>query len=71
MHFATSPDERKARNLMRNAHCVITTGCNALGDGLDLVVEGDAVLVRDERTLQGAADAMAAQVRPAIRLHRA
>jgi hypothetical protein len=26
----------------------LATGCNALNDGLDLIVEGDAVLFTDE-----------------------
>jgi general stress protein 26 len=57
LHFCTGPSERKAKNLERNAHCVLTTGCNALGEGLDLVVEGDAVRVTDETRLQRIADA--------------
>jgi nitroimidazol reductase NimA-like FMN-containing flavoprotein (pyridoxamine 5'-phosphate oxidase superfamily) len=52
LYFCTGPGERKAKNLARNAHCVITTGCNALSEGLDLVVEGDAVKVSDEAKLQ-------------------
>lgn len=56
LHFCTGPSERKAKNLTGNAHCVITTGTNALAEGLDLVVEGDAVQVRDEARLQRLAD---------------
>ena len=37
-------------------HCILTTGCNALNDGLDLVVEGDATVVNDETILQTLAD---------------
>ena len=44
LYFCTGPSERKAKNLALNAHCVLTTGCNGL-DGLDIVVEGDAVTV--------------------------
>jgi hypothetical protein len=58
-HFTTGPTERKARNLERNPHVVLTTGCNQLGEGTDLVVEGDAVQVTDEATLQRVADAIA------------
>ena len=54
LYFCTGPDERKAKNLAHNAHCVITTGCNLL-EGLDVVVEGEAVQVRDEATLQSLA----------------
>ncbi|MGA3362213.1 MAG: pyridoxamine 5'-phosphate oxidase family protein [Solirubrobacteraceae bacterium] len=46
MYFCTGPDERKAKNLRQNQHCILTTGQNGL-DGLDVVVEGDAVEVSD------------------------
>jgi nitroimidazol reductase NimA-like FMN-containing flavoprotein (pyridoxamine 5'-phosphate oxidase superfamily) len=52
LYFCTGPDERKAQNLEHNRHCLITTGSNALRAGLDIVVEGDAVNVRDEATLR-------------------
>lgn len=52
LHFCTGPDERKARNLEDNPQVVLTTGCSALHEGLDLVVEGTAVPVRDTATLQ-------------------
>ena len=57
LYFCTGPDERKARNLARNSHCVLTTGCNALSEGLDLVVEGDAVRITDHAKLRRVADA--------------
>ena len=63
-YFSTGASERKAKNLARNAHCVLTTGCNALNEGLDLVVEGDAATVRDEATLQRIADMYAAKYGP-------
>lgn len=56
LYFCTGPDERKAKNLAHNSHCVMTTGCNALGEGLDVVVEGDAVPVRDDAKLRRIAD---------------
>lgn len=52
LYFCTGPSERKAKNLAHNMHCVITTGCNALNEGLDLVVEGDAAKINDEARLQ-------------------
>jgi uncharacterized pyridoxamine 5'-phosphate oxidase family protein len=52
LYFCTGAHERKARNLAKNANCVITTGCNAINEGLDLVIEGEAVVVRDESVLQ-------------------
>ncbi len=46
MYFCTGPDERKAKNLKQNLHCILTTGRNVL-DGLDVVVEGHAAEVSD------------------------
>jgi general stress protein 26 len=56
LYFSTGPTERKARNLAGNPHCVLTTGSNRLNEGVDLVVEGDAVRVSDDARLQGIAD---------------
>ena len=50
--FVTGRSERKADNLAQNLHCVITTGCNRLSEGLDLVVEGDAAMVSDHAVLK-------------------
>jgi pyridoxamine 5'-phosphate oxidase-like protein len=61
LYFSTGPSEQKARNLERNTGCVVTTGCNVFGEGLDIVVEGDAVRVEDEPTLQRLADLFAAK----------
>lgn len=46
MCFCTGREERKARNLRQNPYCILTTGQNGL-DGLDVVVEGQAVEVGD------------------------
>jgi general stress protein 26 len=56
MYFCTGEDERKNRNIQRNAHCILATGCNSYKEGMDLVVEGDAVRVTDEANLQRLAD---------------
>lgn len=48
MYFCTGPDERKAHNLAHNPGCILTTGSNTIDDGLDVVVEGEAVSVSDE-----------------------
>jgi len=56
LYICTGESERKAKNLAHNTHCVITTGCNALNKGLDLVVEGEAERVTDEAKLQRVAD---------------
>jgi nitroimidazol reductase NimA-like FMN-containing flavoprotein (pyridoxamine 5'-phosphate oxidase superfamily) len=55
MYFCTGPDERKAKNLVRNRHCLLTTGSNGL-DGFDVVVEGQAVTCDDEAELRNVAD---------------
>jgi general stress protein 26 len=49
-YFCTGPDERKAKNLAANGHCVVTTGQSTL-DGLDLVIEGTADIVGDDAEL--------------------
>jgi Pyridoxamine 5'-phosphate oxidase len=56
LHFATGPAEQKVKNLAQNSHCAITTGCNSLSEGLDVVVEGDAVPVKGESTLRRLVD---------------
>jgi nitroimidazol reductase NimA-like FMN-containing flavoprotein (pyridoxamine 5'-phosphate oxidase superfamily) len=62
LYFCTGENERKAKNLMDNAHCILLTGCNVLNEeGLDLVVEGEAVRVSDEARLQRVAEAYEAK----------
>ncbi len=51
LYFCTGEPERKAKNLERNPYCILTTGCNALDQGLDLVVEGDATRVSNDAQL--------------------
>jgi nitroimidazol reductase NimA-like FMN-containing flavoprotein (pyridoxamine 5'-phosphate oxidase superfamily) len=53
LHFAAGPATQKGRNLARDARLSVTTR----GEDLDVVVEGDARTVRDERSL---ADVVAA-----------
>jgi hypothetical protein len=60
VHFTTGQSERKAKNLAHNTKCVITTGTNSF-EGLDVVVEGEAVLVTDEAKLQRLAEAYVAK----------
>lgn len=62
--FCTGPDEQKARNLDGNPHAAVTTGTNALGSGLDIVVEGVATAQHDERVLSGVAAAYVAKFGP-------
>lgn len=59
MYFCTDPEERKAKNLKQNPHCILTTGQNGLGGGLDVVVEGRAVEVADRAELGQVANAHA------------
>src|SRR5215218_221922 len=61
LYFCTGADERKAKNIAQNAHCTITTGCNSLDKGLDIVIEGDAARVSDEPTLRRVAGAYEAK----------
>jgi uncharacterized pyridoxamine 5'-phosphate oxidase family protein len=56
LYFCTGETERKAKNLAHNASCILTTGCNTFSDGLDIVVEGDAVRVTDDALLRRVAD---------------
>jgi general stress protein 26 len=56
LHFCTGAAEQKAVNLRGNPHVILSTGCNEWERGLDVVVEGDAVQVTDDGTLQRLAD---------------
>jgi nitroimidazol reductase NimA-like FMN-containing flavoprotein (pyridoxamine 5'-phosphate oxidase superfamily) len=57
LYFCTGPTEQKAKNIIGNPHCILMTGCNALHEGMDLVVEGDATKVTDDAKLRGIAEA--------------
>jgi nitroimidazol reductase NimA-like FMN-containing flavoprotein (pyridoxamine 5'-phosphate oxidase superfamily) len=59
IHFHTGTEEQKFANLRANPHVVLTTGCNRWDQGLDVVVEGDAVQVTDEGTLKRLAEVWA------------
>jgi general stress protein 26 len=62
LYFSTGAEERKAKNLAHNTHCILTTGRNTLNEeGLDLVLEGTAVQLSDEERLQRIADAYEAK----------
>jgi general stress protein 26 len=51
LHFSTGPTEQKAMNLRGNPHVILTTGCNHWEEGVDVVVEGDAVQITDKDLL--------------------
>jgi predicted pyridoxine 5'-phosphate oxidase superfamily flavin-nucleotide-binding protein len=59
-HFCTGPGEQKARNIERNPRCALTAGGDAL-EGLDVVVEGEAVRVTEDARLRRLADAWVAK----------
>jgi nitroimidazol reductase NimA-like FMN-containing flavoprotein (pyridoxamine 5'-phosphate oxidase superfamily) len=61
VHFCTGLDEQKGRNLEHNGRVAITTGSNTWARGLDVVVEGRAVRITDDATLQRLADAWEAK----------
>lgn len=52
LYFSTGAGEQKARNLAHDGRCALTTGKNALTEGLDLVVEGRAEPVADRALLE-------------------
>lgn len=52
LHFCTGPKEQKAVNLRHHPACVLTTGTNVFGSGLDVVVEGDATRVTDRPLIE-------------------
>ena len=61
LHFGTGAEEQKARNLAGNPFCILTTWCNTIDEGLDVVVEGEAVNIREEAKLRRIADAYVAK----------
>jgi hypothetical protein len=59
VHFTTGPEEQKAINLRTNQNVLLLTGCNDWEHGLDVVVEGTAIQVRDNDTLKALAEVWA------------
>ena len=56
LHFCTGPGEQKVVDLARNPHVALSTGCNRWKEGLDVVIDGDAVHVTDDSRLRTLAD---------------
>jgi general stress protein 26 len=52
IHFCTGAAEQKAVNLRSNRHVTLTTGSNDWQQGIDVVVEGEAVRVSDNAVLE-------------------
>ena len=69
LYFCTGASERKAKNIEQNAHVILTTGRNTMDeDTLDMVVEGDAVRVRDAAELHAHRGCLRGRVRPRLAL---
>jgi general stress protein 26 len=61
LYFHTGVAEQKFANLQANPNVVLTTGCNRWDEGIDVVVEGKAVHVTDEKVLTRVAGAFSAK----------
>jgi general stress protein 26 len=61
LHFCTGAEEQKAVNLRHNSRVLLTVAGRRWDEGLDVVVEGDAVQVSDEAALRGLAQAWTAK----------
>jgi general stress protein 26 len=61
LYFHAGAEEQKSVNLRANPHVVLTTGCNRWDEGIDVVVEGAAAHVTDEKVLAAVAEAFAAK----------
>ncbi|MEO6703919.1 MAG: pyridoxamine 5'-phosphate oxidase family protein [Jatrophihabitantaceae bacterium] len=61
LHFCTGATERKALNLAVNPQCALTTGTNAIGHGLDVVVHGEAMRFADDAALNRLAEGYVAK----------
>jgi hypothetical protein len=60
-YFCTGPGEQKAKNIVDNSNCAVVTGCNTYGEGLDIVVEGNAERVVEQARLDDLARAFVAK----------
>jgi nitroimidazol reductase NimA-like FMN-containing flavoprotein (pyridoxamine 5'-phosphate oxidase superfamily) len=61
LYFCTGSEEQKAVNLRHNSHVLLTVADRRWEEGLDVVVEGEAVQVSDEATLRRLAQAWTAK----------
>jgi general stress protein 26 len=52
VYFCAGSHEQKARNLRSSPACILAAGANRFRSGLDVVVEGTAVRVRDDGQLR-------------------
>lgn len=56
LYFSTGSEEQKFINLSSNPQVALLTGSNGWQSGLDVVIEGRAVRVTDDATLQRVAE---------------
>jgi nitroimidazol reductase NimA-like FMN-containing flavoprotein (pyridoxamine 5'-phosphate oxidase superfamily) len=49
--YSTGANEQKFANMLVHPHVVLTTGCNQWDQGVDVIVEGEAVRVTDDAVL--------------------
>ena len=61
LHFCTGAGEQKNLNLGANSRVALATGCNTWDEGLDVVVEGDAVRITGTARLRRLAAAWRAK----------
>jgi general stress protein 26 len=61
LHFTTGDNEQKAVNIRSNSHVALTTGCNGWEGGVDVVLEGEAVLATDQAVLERLCEAWTAK----------
>jgi nitroimidazol reductase NimA-like FMN-containing flavoprotein (pyridoxamine 5'-phosphate oxidase superfamily) len=61
LYFCAGDPDRKWKDLTTNQNVVLTTGNNAFRDTLDIVVEGEAVVVRDDAKVRRLGDAFEAK----------
>lgn len=61
LYFQTGTAEQKFANLRGNPNVVLTTGCNRWEDGIDVVVEGTALHITEDKLLARVAEAYAAR----------
>lgn len=61
LYFSTGVGERKEKNLRSNTHVTIATGSNALTEGLDIIVEGEATVLHDAAKMRRLARAYVAK----------
>ncbi len=61
LHFTTGAEEQKSVNLRANSRVILVTGCNSWEQGIDVVVEGEAIKVTEAGLLRRLATAWTAK----------